>query len=409
MIVLILNCGSSSIKYQLLKIEEEDTVLAKGQVDRIGIKGSNIEQKVDGTEPIVLKEEILDHTKGIDLILQLLVDKRQKPIKSLQEIDAVGHRMVHGGEYFSDSVMINDDVKSKFAELTDLAPLHNPANLQGIEAMERLLPGKPQVGVFDTAFHQSMPEKAYLYGIPYSMYKKYGIRRYGFHGTSHKFVAEKACDILGWDIKEKNIITCHLGNGASITAIKGGESIETSMGFTPNYGLVMGTRSGVVDPGIIEYLMERENLPLNEVVELLNKKSGMLGLSDGMSSDMRDLADAMMAGNKDAARALTAYAHRVKHYIGAYTAELNGVDLIIMTGGIGENNWLVRELCLSDLEYLGITLNKDMNKGLRGRDTKICTDCSRVKVMIIQTNEELVIANETVRLVSAQKNSLSEH
>lgn len=409
MIVLILNCGSSSIKYQLLKIEEEDTVLAKGQVDRIGIKGSNIEQKVDGTEPIVLKEEILDHTKGIDLILQLLVDKRQKPIKSLQEIDAVGHRMVHGGEYFSDSVMINDDVKSKFAELTDLAPLHNPANLQGIEAMERLLPGKPQVGVFDTAFHQSMPEKAYLYGIPYSMYKKYGIRRYGFHGTSHKFVAEKACDILGWDIKEKNIITCHLGNGASITAIKGGESIETSMGFTPNYGLVMGTRSGVVDPGIIEYLMERENLPLNEVVELLNKKSGMLGLSDGMSSDMRDLADAMMAGNRDAARALTAYAHRVKHYIGAYTAELNGVDLIIMTGGIGENNWLVRELCLSDLEYLGITLNKDMNKGLRGRDTKICTDCSRVKVMIIQTNEELVIANETVRLVSAQKNSLSEH
>ena len=337
------------------------------------------------------------------MILQFLIDPKQLVLTSLNEIDAVGHRVVHGGEFLSESVLINEDVKEKIASLIDLAPLHNPANLHGIEAMERLLPGKPQVAVFDTAYHQTMPEKAFLYGIPYSMYKKYHIRRYGFHGTSHKFVAEKACKLLGWDIKEKKIITCHLGNGASITAIDKGKSIETSMGFTPNYGLVMGTRSGVVDPGIIEYLMEQEKLPLNEVVELLNKKSGMLGLSDGLSSDMRDLADAMMAGNVDAARALNSYAHRVKHYIGAYAAELNGVDLVIMTGGIGENNWLVRELCLSNMEYIGITLNKEMNQGLRGRDSKICTDCSRVQVMIIQTNEELVIAQETVRLVIAQK------
>jgi acetate kinase len=405
--VLILNCGSSSIKYQLLKIDEFYKLLAKGQIDRIGNSGSNIEQKVDGKETIVVNTDIPDHTKGIDLILKLLADPKHAVLNFLQEIDAVGHRIVHGGEYFSDSVIINDYVKEKVAELVDLAPLHNPANLHGIEAMERLLPGKPQVGVFDTAFHQTMPEKAYLYGIPYSMYKKYHIRRYGFHGTSHQFVAEKACELLEWDITEKKIITCHLGNGASITAIDKGKSIETSMGFTPNYGLVMGTRSGVVDPGIIEYLMEHEKISLSDVVELLNKKSGMFGLSDGLSSDMRDLAEAMLAGNEDAARALNSYAHRVKHYIGAYAAELNGVDLVIMTGGIGENNWLVRELSLSNMEYIGITLNKEMNKGLRGCDSKICTDCSRVQVMIIQTNEELVIAKETVRLVSSQKKTIS--
>lgn len=397
--VLILNCGSSSIKYQLLDIEEDYRVLAKGQIDRIGTPKSSIEQKVEGREPLEVKTEINDHTSGIDWILKLLIDPRHSVLSSLQEIDAVGHRVVHGGEYFSDSVIITDEMVEKVTELIDLAPLHNPANIHGIQAMQRLLPGKPQVGVFDTAFHQTMPEEAYLYGIPYNLYKKYHIRRYGFHGTSHKFVAEKACKLLGWDITKKKIITCHLGNGASITAVDRGKSIETSMGFTPNYGLVMGTRSGVVDPGIIEFLMEKENLPLNEVVELLNKKSGMLGLSDGFSSDMRDLADAMLAGNQDAARALKNYAHRVRHYIGAYAAELNGCDLIIMTGGIGENNWLVRELCLSNLEFIGITLNKEMNKGLRGRDSKICTDCSRVQVMIIQTNEELVIAQETVRLV----------
>ena len=397
--VLILNCGSSSIKYQLFRVSEEYQVLAKGQIDRIGTPKSSIEQRVAGQDPIVEKFEICDHCSGIEQILNLLVDNRHSVLKSLQEIDAVGHRIVHGGEYFSESVLITDDVIDKVTELFDLAPLHNPANVHGIEAMKRLLPGKPQVGVFDTAFHQTMPEKAYLYGIPYSMYLKYHIRRYGFHGTSHKYVAEKACKLLGWDITQKKIITCHLGNGASITAVDKGKSIETSMGFTPNYGLVMGTRSGVVDPGIIEFMMEHEKLPLSEVVELLNKRSGMFGLSNGLSSDMRDLAEAMMAGNKDAARALNAYAHRVKHYIGAYAAELNGCDLVIMTGGIGENNWLVRELCLSNMEYIGITLNKEMNNGLKGRDSKICTDCSRVQVMVVQTNEELVMAQETVRLV----------
>lgn len=398
--VLVLNCGSSSIKYQLFKIDKEHQVLAKGQVDRIGIEGSNIEQKVDGKEKIEIETAISDHMEGIDLILKLLTDERHRVLTSYNEIDAVGHRLVHGGETFSGSVLISDEVKAKMTELIDLAPLHNPANIQGVEAMERLLPGKPQVGVFDTAFHQTMPEKAYLYGIPYKYYKKHHIRRYGFHGTSHQFVAQKACEQLGWDFNTKKIITCHLGNGASITAIKNGKSIDTSMGFTPNYGLVMGTRSGVVDPGIIEYLMKKENLPLHDVVTLLNKESGMYGLSNGFSSDMRDLADAMIDGNENAERALQVYAHRVKHYIGAYAAELNGLDLVVFTGGIGENNWKVRELCLSNLDFLGINLDKEKNKGLRGCDASICSDCSKVEVMIIQTDEELVIANETVRMIN---------
>jgi acetate kinase len=398
--VLVLNCGSSSIKYQLFKIDTEHRVLAKGQVDRIGIEGSNIEQKVAGKEKIEIETSIPDHLAGIDLILKLLTDERHRVLSTYNEIDAVGHRLVHGGETFSGSVLINDEVKAKMTELIDLAPLHNPANIQGVEAMERLLPGKPQVGVFDTAFHQTMPPKAYLYGIPYKYYKKHHIRRYGFHGTSHQFVAQKACEQLGWDFNTKKIITCHLGNGASITAIKNGKSIETSMGFTPNYGLVMGTRSGVVDPGIIEFLMKKEKLQLHEVVTLLNKESGMYGLSDGFSSDMRDLADAMIDGNENAKRALQVYAHRVKHYIGAYAAELNGLDLVVFTGGIGENNWKVRELCLSNLEFLGVNLDKEKNEGLRGCDTSICSDCSKVEVMIIQTDEELVIANETVRMIN---------
>lgn len=397
--ILVLNCGSSSIKYQLFKIENQHQVLAKGQVDRVGNAGSNIEQKVEHKSTIVIETEINDHLQGIDLILKLLIDQRHSVLSSLDEIDAVGHRLVHGGEEFSDTVIINNDVKAKIRELIDLAPLHNPANIMGIEAMERLLPGKPQIGVFDTAFHQTMPEKAFLYGIPYKFYKKHHIRRYGFHGTSHKFVAEKACELLGWDITKKKIITCHLGNGASITAIDGGKSIETSMGFTPNYGLIMGTRSGVVDPGIIEYMVKKEQISLNEMVQILNKKSGMYGLSDGLSSDMRDLAQAMLAGNKDAERALEAYAHRVKHYIGAYMAQLNGLDLVVMTGGIGENNWKVRELCLSNLDFLGITLDKAKNKELNGQDTSICSDCSKTQVMIIQTNEELVIAQETMKML----------
>ncbi len=399
MIILILNCGSSSIKYQLFSIENISRVLAKGQVDRIGIEGSNIEQKVKDKETIKIITKIDNHTEGIDLILKLLTDKRHSVISSFDQIDAIGHRLVHGGEVFSDTVIITNEVINKMTELIDLAPLHNPTNIEGIVAMKKILPNKPQVGVFDTAFHQSMPPKAFLYGIPYKYYKNYGIRRYGFHGTSHKYVANKACELLGWDINNKKIITCHLGNGASITAIKNGKSYETSMGFTPNHGLIMGTRSGVVDPGIIEYLMKKEKMPLQTVVDILNKKSGMLGLSNGLSSDMRDLANAMLDGNTDAERALTAYAHRVKHYIGAYVAQLNGVDLVVFTGGIGENNWKVRELCLSDLDFLGITIDKEKNKGLRGKDISICTNCSDVQVMIIQTDEELVIANETMRML----------
>ncbi len=397
--ILVLNCGSSSIKYQLFNMAKEPIVLAKGQVDRIGIKGSNIEQKVEGKEEIVLETDIPDHTVGMDLIIQLLLNKKHAVIASLDEIDAVGHRIVHGGETFKQSVIIDEDVKNGVRKLFDLAPLHNPANIAGIESMEKLMPGKVQVGVFDTSFHQTMPEKAYLYGIPYKFYQKYHIRRYGFHGTSHKFVAEKACEELGWDIKEKKIITCHLGNGASVTAIDGGKSVETSMGFTPNYGLVMGTRSGVVDPAIIEFLMQHLDVSLSEVVELLNKRSGMYGLSDGLSSDMRDLAIAMKEGNDDAKRALESYAHRVKHYVGAYAAQLNGVDLVVLTGGIGENNVVVREMCFTDLDFLGIKFDKEKNQGERGKVAKLCKDCSKVMLMVVPTNEELVIAEETLKLL----------
>jgi acetate kinase len=288
--ILVLNCGSSSIKYQLLRIGKEHELLANGQVDRIGLKGSNIVQKVEGKEPIELHDEIPNHTSGINHILSFMLDKRHNVIQTLDQIDAIGHRVAHGGEYFKSSTLIDEQAKIEISKLFDLAPLHNPAHMEGIEAMERILPGKPQVGVFDTSFHQTMPEEAYLYGIPYRLYKKYYIRRYGFHGTSHKYVAEKACEVLGWEIKEKKIITCHLGNGASITAIQGGKSVETSMGFTPNYGLVMGTRSGVVDPAIIFFIMEKEKMTINEVLDYLNTQSGMKGLSDGLSSDMRDLA-----------------------------------------------------------------------------------------------------------------------
>lgn len=399
--ILVLNCGSSSIKYQLLKVEQnQHQLLTKGQVDRIGLKGSNIVQKTPGYEPIEIVEEIDNHTVGIGLILKLLLDVRHNVLQSTDQIDAVGHRIAHGGEYFKGSTLIDEQAKAEITKLFDLAPLHNPAHMEGIKAMEKILPGKPQVGVFDTSFHQTMPEEAYLYGIPYKLYKKYNIRRYGFHGTSHQFVAHKACELLGWNIMEKKIITCHLGNGASITAIEGGKSVETSMGFTPNYGLVMGTRSGVVDPAIIFHIMEKENMTINEVVDYLNTQSGMKGLSNGLSSDMRDLANAMREGNIDAARALNIYAHRVKHYIGAYIADMNGVDLIVFTGGIGENNDLVRELCLSDLNFLGIDFDQEKNKGLAGADELITRPGSKVKVMVIQTNEELVIARETEKLIS---------
>jgi acetate kinase len=404
--ILVLNSGSSSIKYQLLYGNDQGEFIlkTKGQVDRIGNNGSNIEQKTKEKETLVIEQPIANHLEGIDLILKLLIDPRHEVIQSLAEIDAIGHRVAHGGEFFKSSAVIDERAKTEIRKLFDLAPLHNPSNLEGIEAMESRLPGIPQVAVFDTAFHQTMSEEAFLYGIPYRLYKKHHIRRYGFHGTSHQFVAQRACKILGWDIAEKKIISCHLGNGASITAIDGGKSVETSMGFTPNYGLVMGTRSGVVDPGIIGFLVENEAMELPEVLEMLNKESGMKGMSNGLSSDMRDLAEAMRNGNPDAARALKSYAHRVKHYIGAYAVQMNGVDLVIMTGGIGENNETVRELCCSGLDFIGIHFDVSKNKGLYGKDAQLSTDCSKTKLMVVQTNEELVIAQETERLVNSNFN-----
>ncbi len=400
--ILVLNCGSSSIKYQLLKLGEEVQLLAKGLVDRIGIDNSELEHKVPGEEELVIKQDIKSHTCGIELVLKTLTDNQWGVIRELGELDAVGHRVAHGGEFFSESVQIDAKVKQSIHDCIELAPLHNPANLAGIEAMEKLLPEIPQVAVFDTAFHQSMPREAYLYSIPYDYYEKYSIRRYGFHGTSHKYVAQKACGILGKSFEKLKIITCHLGNGASIAAINKGQSVDTSMGFTPNEGLMMGTRSGSVDPGIISFLAAKENISVDDVNILLNKNSGVKGVSKH-SSDMRDLAEAAQNGKEQARLALQMYAHRVRKYIGAYVAVLNGLDLLIMTGGIGENNDYVRDLCLSDMDYLGICFDKEKNSALRGKDEIISTKASPVTVMTITTNEELVIAQETFRIAQNMK------
>ena len=318
-------------------------------------------------------------------------------MKSLNEINAVGHRVAHGGEYFAESVRVTEEAKAKIRALAEIAPLHNPANLKGIETMEQLLPGVPQVAVFDTSFHHTLPPKAYIYGIPYEYYEKYGIRRYGFHGTSHKFVAEKACHLLGWDIRDKKIITCHLGNGASITAIQGGKSIDTSMGFTPVAGLVMGTRAGDLDLGALLYICEKEGLDVNQANTLVNKQSGVQGIS-GVSSDFRELNTAADGGNKRAALALEVFVYNVKKYIGAYAAALNGVDLVIFTGGIGENDQPVREEVCKNMDYLGIKINAELNATIKGEDKIISTDDSRTKVMVITTDEELVIAMDTMRL-----------
>lgn len=400
--ILVLNCGSSSIKFQLLKITDKAEVLAKGMADRVGMDNSELEYKVPNQTELVFRDKIENHTEGIDHILSVLVNGKSAVINQLSEIDAVGHRVAHGGEQFSESVLVNDKVIAGIKNCIDLAPLHNPANLAGIESMQRLLPGVPQVAVFDTAFHQSMDKEAYLYSIPFKYYQKYGVRRYGFHGTSHKFVAEKACKILGEDFKSKKIITCHLGNGASIAAIKDGKSVDTSMGFTPNEGLMMGTRSGSIDPGILPFIAKKEGKELKELNALINKESGVKGISQ-YSSDMRDLAEAAQCGNKQAELALRMYAQRVKKYIGAYTASLNGLDLLIFTGGIGENNHFVRNLCLSDLEYLGIDFDKEKNKTVRGKDSMLSTVNSKVRVMAITTNEELVIAQETHQITQKLK------
>jgi len=396
--VLVLNCGSSSIKYQLLDMSGDPDLLAKGLLERIGLKDSELSHQSKGKEKVKWLREIPSHTEGIDWILQTLVDKGHGVLTSLSEIAAVGHRVAHGGENFTKSALITEQTKKDIEACIELAPLHNPANLKGILAMEKLLPGVPMVAVFDTSFHQTMPPEAYMYAIPYEYYEKYKIRRYAFHGTSHKYVAQKACNILGWDFNKVNIITCHLGNGASVAAIKQGKSIDSSMGFTPVEGLMMGTRVGDVDAGVLLFLMDKEKLDCNGLNNVINKKSGVLGIS-GVSMDMRDLHNAMAQGNKRAELALKMYAYRVKKYIGAYAAALGGVDLIIFTGGIGENDYDIRKWSCEGLEFMGVKFDSGKNYGVKGKDVIISTDDSKVKVMAITTNEELVIATDTVNIV----------
>jgi len=402
MIILIINSGSSSIKYQLFDFEKKK-LLAKGLVDKIGMQGSFLQNKrMDGDE-VKLVGEIVDHQAGIEYILGVLISENHGSIKSLDDLDAVGHRVVHGGETFKGSVIINEEVIHKIEEVAELAPLHNPPNLKGIYAVKNLLPEIPQVAVFDTAFHQTMPDFAYMYAIPYSLYKKYGLRRYGFHGTSHKYVSERACTLLKVDMGTQKIITCHLGNGASIAAIKNGQSVDTSMGLTPVEGMIMGTRSGDLDLGVLTFIMNKEEIRVQEANTLINKHSGMLGIS-GISSDMREVQAAAATGNKRAQLALKMYSYRIKKYIGAYCAAMNGVDLIVFTGGIGENDVNTRLEVCSNMEYLGIGIDKKKNEGMvGGKEGPINTDDSKVKVLVIPTNEELVIAEETVSLLKTKE------
>ncbi|MBE6333549.1 MAG: acetate kinase [Bacteroidales bacterium] len=397
--VLVLNCGSSSIKYQLREMSEGSNVLkAKGIVEKIGLPMGDIIYRPTGKEQSMIEQPIPDHTAGMDLILKALVNPETGVISSLSEIDACGHRVAHGGEYFSESVLVDDDVKAKIQECCALAPLHNPANLNGIVTMEKLMPGVPQVAVFDTSFHQTIPEEAYTYSIPSKYYREDKIRRYGFHGTSHKYVAEKACKSLGWDITTKKIITCHLGNGASVTAIKYGKSVDTSMGFTPVSGVTMGTRTGDIDAGALLYIFEKEGYSYQQANDFINKKCGLLGISE-KTSDFRDLADAANRGDKLSRLALKVFFYTIKRYVGAYAAVMDGVDLIIVTGGIGENNPSVREEICGKLSYLGITLDNKAN--LTREDRVITTPDSKATVMVVATDEELVIATDTARL--AQK------
>ena len=396
--ILVLNCGSSSIKYQLLDFENRRT-LAKGIVEKVGLKGSFLKHEKEHGDVVKLEGEIIDHQIGIEYVLGVMISKKHGCIKSLAEINAVGHRMVHGGELFKDSSLINDDTLKNFKACIPLAPLHNPANLEGVKAMQYLLPEVPQVAVFDTAFHQTMPARAYMYALPYSLYKKYGIRRYGFHGTSHYYVARRACEILGVPMESMKIVTCHLGNGASVAAIKHGKSIDTSMGLTPVEGLMMGTRTGDMDLGALTFVMEKEELNIAVANTLVNKHSGMLGIT-GVSSDMREIEKASEAGNERAILGLDMFRYRIKKYIGSFTAALGGLDLLIFTGGIGENDPVTRELCCSEMEYMGLEFDPQKNNGVRGKEMLLSKPGSRVKVMTIPTNEELVIAEHTYRIVS---------
>jgi acetate kinase len=401
--ILVLNCGSSSIKYQLIDMSS-GVVLAKGIVEKIGLKGSFLKNERFDGDKVKLDGEILDHQRGIEFILGMMISKERGVIKGLAEIDAIGHRVVHGGETFQGSCYLDDLTIKGIEDCSDLAPLHNPANLKGIYAMKMLLPEVPQVGVFDTSFHQSMPDYSFMYALPYSLYKKYGIRRYGFHGTSHSYVSKRACEILKVDYNSKKIITCHLGNGASITAIKNGKSVDTSMGLTPVEGLIMGTRSGDIDAGVLTLIMEKEEIDYSSLNTLLNKHSGVLGIS-GISSDMREVESAAAEGDERAALSLKMYDYRVRKYIGSYAAAMGGVDILIFTGGIGENSADNRENICKDFEYMGLEFDKKINEGVRGKELVISKKESKVTVMIVPTNEELVIASDTCEIVKNRTKS----
>lgn len=395
--VLVINCGSSSLKFQLIDAESEK-VLAKGICERIGIDGQFTYQPAGGEKEKSAKP-MPTHTEAIQYVLEALTNDKTGVVSSLDEIGAVGHRMVHGGEKFASSVVITEEVKKAVEECNELAPLHNPANLIGVEACEKLMPGTPMVGVFDTAFHQTMPARAYMYGLPYEYYEKYKVRRYGFHGTSHSFVSKRAAEVMEKPYDQLKTIVCHLGNGASVTAVLNGKSVDTSMGLTPLEGLVMGTRSGDIDPAIMEFIAHKEGLDIDGMMKVLNKDSGVYGISGGLSSDFRDLTDASLAGDKKAQTAMEVFSYRVAKYIGAYAAAMNGVDDIVFTAGIGENDDIVRSQVCSYLGYLGVEFDEEKNKGLRGKEEELSKPGSKVRVFVIPTNEELAIARETMALV----------
>ncbi|MBX9138294.1 MULTISPECIES: acetate kinase [unclassified Clostridium] len=393
---LVINCGSSSLKYQLIDMSTEECMV-QGLVERIGIEGSVLTQKVEGKDKYVINTEIKNHKDAIKLVLEALIDPVHGVIKSMDEISAVGHRVVHGGEKYSDSVLINDEVLQSIKDCIVLAPLHNPPNVIGIEACKELMPNTPMVAVFDTAFHQTMPKHSYICPLPYDLYQKYGIRKYGFHGTSHKYVSNKVAKVMGKDIKDLKIVTCHLGNGCSLAAVKNGKSVDTSMGFTPLAGVMMGTRSGSIDPSVISFLIEQHGYTIEQVDELLNKKSGVLGIS-GVSSDFRDVLAAGEAGNERAKLALEIFYYKVRTQIAAYAGAMGGIDVIVFTAGIGENSAITRKEILNGLEFFGFTLNEEKNE-LRGEIQEISNEGSRVKVYVVPTNEELMIARDTAKLV----------
>ncbi len=398
--VLVINSGSSSLKYQLFNMEDE-SVLCNGIVERINLKGSRLIHKVN-SKKYTVEASVKDHKVALKMVLDTLLDAEKGVIHSMEEINAVGHRVVHGGETFSGSVLIGDDVMKALEDNVELAPLHNPPNIMGIVAAKELLPNVPQVGVFDTAFHQTLPEKAYFYAIPMKYYEKYKVRRYGFHGTSHFYVSRRAAEMMGKPVEDLKIITCHIGNGASITAVKNGKSVDTSMGFTPLEGLVMGTRCGDMDPAIVTFLQEKENLSTKEINDILNKKSGIYGLTNGFSSDMRDIENAALDGNKTSKLALDMYDYRIAKYIGAYAAAMNGVDIIAFTAGVGENSPHTRKDVCSYLGFLGLKIDDEKNN-IRGKESVISTEDSKVKVLVVPTNEELVIARDTKKIIENLK------